>query len=205
MKRLFLSSYFTDVAELFPTFMESGLSGKRVTFIPTAAVPEKVRFYVDSDRKALEKLGLVIDVLDISAADPKTAEAKIRGNDMIFVSGGNTFYLLQEFRRTGADALVADAIRNGKPYIGSSAGSIILAGNIEYVKRMDSPKKAPELSGFDSLGVIDFFPLPHATNAPFKKAAEKIIAEYGGKIDLRPISNDQVITVTGDEVAIVSV
>ncbi len=199
MKRLFLSSYFTDVEEHLPEFMKNEHAGKRVTFIPTAANPEKVRFYVDSDRKALEKLGLVIDELDIGAASREAIGDTIGRNDIIFVSGGNTFYLLQELRRTGADAHIVDAIREGKPYIGSSAGSIILAPNIEYVKRMDSPKKAPGLSDFASLGVVDFYPLPHATNAPFKKTAEKIISEYGGKIDLRPISNDQFIMVVDDD------
>jgi dipeptidase E len=199
MKRLFLSSFFSQVAELFVEFMENGQSGKRVTFIPTAANPEKVTFFVDADRKALEKLGMTVDVLDIAAADHETMAEKIAQSDCIFVAGGNTFYLLQELRRTGADALISNEILNGKPYIGSSAGSVILSKNIAYVTRMDSPVEAPLLSNFDSLGAIDFYPLPHHTNAPFKKTVEKIIAAYAGKIDLRPFRNDQVFTVAGDE------
>ena len=61
-----------------------------------------------------------------------------------------------------------------------------------------------ELENFDSLGVVDFYPVPHHTNFPFKKAVEKIIKEYSTTLDLRPISNKQVITVVEDEVVIVS-
>jgi dipeptidase E len=67
---------------------------------------------------------------------------------------------------------------------------------------MDSPKKAPELADYDSLGVTDFYVLPHYTNAPFKKIVQKIIEEYESKLDLRPISNNQVIIVNGQNVAL---
>ena len=34
----------------------------------------------------------------------------------------------------------------------------------------------------------------------YKEATQKIVNEYSPKIDLRPISNNQVITVLGDEI-----
>jgi hypothetical protein len=85
-------------------FTQNTCSGKKVAFIPTTGVPEKVTFFVDSDKKSLEKLGLIIDELEVS--------------------------------------------------------------------------KASQI-------------VPHCTNFPFKKPAEKIIAEYSEKLDLRPIHNEQ--------------
>lgn len=67
---------------------------------------------------------------------------------------------------------------------------------------MDSPKKAPELTDYDALGVTDFYVLPHYTNAPFKKIVQKIIEEYDSELDLRPISNNQIIIVNGQEVTL---
>ena len=201
MNKLFLASSFKDVAGLFSTF-EGETEGKSVTFIPTASIVEKVTFYVKSGRKALEKMGLRIDELEISAASPDEIAAKLSQNDFIYVSGGNTFFLLQELRKSGADRLIKEQIAQGKVYIGESAGAIVAAPDIEFAGAMDSVKKAPELDGFTGLGMVDFYPVPHHTNAPFKKAVEKIIAVYGAQLDLRPISNQQAIFVKGDEARI---
>lgn len=201
-KRLFLASFFKDVTRLFLEFAGHDIQGKRVTFIPTASVPEKIKFYVGADRKALRKIGLVTDDLELTRATPAEIAARLRGNDYIFVSGGNTFFLLQELRRTGADEIIAAEIRAGKPYIGASAGSMIVAPDVAYAQAMDDCSAAPALASFAALGVVDFYPVPHHTNFPFKKAVEKIIARHGDTLDLRPISNRQAILVDGDRVEV---
>ena len=43
MKKMFLVSSFKDVAAILPNF-EKNLKGKTVTFIPTASIPEKIKF-----------------------------------------------------------------------------------------------------------------------------------------------------------------
>ena len=200
MKNLFLSSYFSGVTNLFSEFSNNDCSGKKVVFIPTANIPEKVHYYVESDKKALAKLGMVVDELEITVTTYEEAATRISDADCIFIEGGNTFFLLQELRRTGTDRLIVEQVEKGKTYIGVSAGSMILAKDIEYVKYMDKPAVAPDLNGdFTSLSIVDFYVVPHCTNFPFKKAAEKIINEYSGRYDLYPISNNQAVTVKGDE------
>ncbi len=199
MKKLFLVSSFNDVTNIFADF-EKNLNGKTVTFIPTASVVEKVAFYVDAGKNALEKLGLIIDELEISTASPNEISAKLKGNDFIYVTGGNTFFLLQELKRTGADKIIIEEVNAGKLYIGESAGAMVTATNIEYVKGMDSVKKAPDLVEFDALGLVDFYTVPHYTNAPFKKIAQKIVDNYSSTLNLAPISNDDAILVDNNEV-----
>jgi dipeptidase E len=205
VKKLFLASYFSGIATLFPDFTDNACSGKKVVFIPTASVPEKVTFYVGADKKALEKLGLIIDELEVSTASQDEIANKISSADYIFVEGGNTFFLLQELKRTGADKLITEHINNGKPYIGASAGSMIVSKDIEYVKYMDNPAVAEQLNNdFTALSIIDFCIVPHFTNFPFKKAAEKIVNLYSDKLDLRTISNNQAVIVDGDKIEIVT-
>ena len=201
MSKLFLASSFADVANILGQF-EENLSGKRVTFIPTASNVEKVIFYVNSGKKALEKLGLIIDKLDVSMADQEEIIKKLTKNDYIYVTGGNTFFLLQELKKSGADKIIVDQVNAGKLYIGESAGAMVASPNVEYAGPMDSVKKAPDLSGFDSLRLIDFCPVPHHTNSPFKKAVEKIITQYGSKFPLKPISNKEVILVDDNMVTV---
>jgi dipeptidase E len=200
MKKLFLSSYFAGVAKLLPDFIGTSCDGLNCVFIPTASNVEKVTFYIGTDKKALEKLRINIDELDISKAPKETIKTKIANADIIFVEGGNTFFLLQELKRTGTDKLIIEHINKGKPYIGASAGSMIVSKDIEYVKHMDNPDAAKDLhNDFLALSLVDFCIVPHCNNFPFKKAAAKIISEYSETLDLRPIHNAQVVIVKDDK------
>ncbi|GAE85775.1 Type 1 glutamine amidotransferase-like domain-containing protein [Bacteroides reticulotermitis] len=197
MKKLFLTSAFTEVAALLAATVNEDLQGKTVTFIPTASIPESVTFYVGAGKRALKKLGLIVDELELTTASTEEIAQKLKANDYIYVTGGNTFFLLQELKRTGADKILIEQINNGKLYIGESAGSIIMASQIEYVKDMDDCSEAKDLEDFSALNIVDFYPLPHHTNFPFKKAVEKIIAKYETELKLYPFSNSQVLFVDG--------
>lgn len=199
MKKMFLTSSFADVADLFLKFTQGKCAGKTATFIPTASLVEEVRFYVSAGKVALEKLGVSVDELEISTASKEEIESKLQKNDYIYIAGGNTFFLLQELKRTGADKLIIEQINLGKMYVGESAGTIVMSRNIEYVKEMDDFAAAPKLGSFSSLGLVDFYPVPHHTNFPFKESVENIISNYNGELDLYPISNKQVIIVNDNE------
>ncbi|MBP1755411.1 MAG: peptidase dipeptidase [Firmicutes bacterium] len=202
MRQLFLSSSFKEVADLLADFADRDLKGKKVTFIPTAAKHEKVNFYVKSGREVLEKMGLMVDDLEISTADPSEIVSKLQNNDFIYVTGGNAFFLLQELKKTGADRIIAEQILAGKLYIGESAGSVILTPNIDYLKDMDDPNAAPELDTYDALNIIDFYPLPHQNCFPFIKTVEKIMSKYQATLSLEPFSNSQAILICGDTVKV---
>lgn len=202
MKKLFLASSFKDVASLLADFAGEELNGKTVTFIPTASIPEKVKFYVASGRKALQKLGLTVDELEISKATVAEISDKLHQNDYIYVSGGNTFFLLQELRRSKADKFLIDHINAGKLYIGESAGSMIMAPDITYASSMDDYTIARDLVNYKALDMIRVYPLPHHTNFPFKKTVEKIISKFGAEIELFPISNAQVLLIEGENVSV---
>ncbi len=199
---IFLTSSFADVADLFVTFTQGECRGKTVTLIPTASLAEEVNAYLIAAKDALVEAGLAIDELEVSTASQQDIADKLERNDYIYVAGGNTFFLLQELKRTGADKLIAEQVRAGKCYIGESAGSAVLAPDIEYLQRLDDPSAAPDLDSSVSLALVDFYPLPHYGNAPLKEAVEQVLVEYNDTLDLRPFSNDQAIVIVGISVDI---
>ena len=201
MKKLFLCSSFKDAVPLFVS-LGLDLKGKSVTFIPTAGNVEKIVFYISSGKKELEKLGLTVDVLDVAANTSAQIEASLAKNDFIYVSGGNTFYLLQELKKCNAAQCIINQVAAGKLYIGESAGAMAASPDIAYAAAMDSVKKAPDLETTSALSLSDFYTVPHCANPPFKKAAEKIIATYGSSQNLTPISNRQAIWVDGNEITV---
>jgi len=204
MTKLFLTSYLAEVAGLIENH-EDGLEGKAVTFIPTASIPEEIDFYVDDARRAFERLGLTVDNLNISTASISEIEGKLGNNEYIYVTGGNTFFLLQELRRSGADKIILEQVKSGKTYIGESAGSVILSPNIAYIQEMDNADIVKGLESCEGLNLVDFYPLPHYGNQPFKDAAEHILSSFSNEINLYPCSNNQVITVVDGSAELLTV
>lgn len=66
----------------------------------------------------------------------------------------------------------------------------------------DPIEKAPELEDYSSLGLVDFYTIPHYGNFPFKKKGEKVIQLYNEKLQLIPISNKQAIFIEDSNIQI---
>jgi uncharacterized peptidase lmo0363 len=204
MQKLFLASLFKDVFQIFIDFANENLVGKTVTFIPTAAIPDKLDFHIRYSKELLAKMGLIVYELEISTASHSDIVKKLENNEYIYVAGGNTFFLLQEMNRTGTGNLIKTQINTGKLFIGESAGAILVAPDIEYSKDTDNPLMAPNLKSYDALNIVDFNPVPHYNDASLKEAVDIVISKYGTKLPLVPFSNSQAILVIGKEKQIVS-
>ena len=201
MKKLILVSMLYQVTDLVKT-IEPELAGKTVTYIPTAGIVEETEGMVEEETTILESLGLAVDVLDVSAASYESIVNSLTKNDIIFIGGGNTFFLLQELRRSGADKILVQEVNKGKLYIGESAGAVIAWPDIGYCSGMDSPEKAPELTDYTGLGLVDFYIVPHIGNKEMGEAAEKAVEEYNSRLDLKIITDRQIIQVDGENLKI---
>ena len=111
MVKLFLCSYFAAVSSFTPQFVGGDLKGKKLAFIPTASLFEEYTDYVDEAKEAFENLGLNIEVLDVSGAPKDLIERTLQSCDLIYVSGGNTFYLLQELEKSGAKTIILEQVK----------------------------------------------------------------------------------------------
>ena len=204
MKEIFLCSYFTEVAALLPQSVPTSLCGKTVAFIPTASIHEDFNQYVEEGREALASLGLTIKELEIAQCEQKEIETVLRNCDCIYVSGGNTFFLMQELRRTGTDRLIVEQVEKGKLYIGESAGAMVFAPNIEYATKMDNHlSMTPGFEDFTALGIVNFYPVVHFNSFPFIEAT-RIVIQENCHLPLKPITNKQAIVVIGDTISIQS-
>ena len=201
MKKILLVSMMHNVTDLLKE-AEPDLKGKKVVYIPTAAIAEEIEGMAEEETRMLEDMGLIVDELEVSTASRKTVMEKLTKNDMIFVGGGNTFFLLQELKRSGADQIISQEVEKGKLYIGESAGAIAACPDIRYSAEMDVPEKAPELTGYTGMGLVDFYVVPHLGHPEMGPAAERIIEQYSSVPDLKVINDYQAILVKGDKVRI---
>lgn len=82
--------------------------------------------YTDRVRSAFHPIGIEVTGIhefDSARDEVKTAEA-------LFVGGGNTFVLLNRLYEEGLLPALRNAVRNGTPYLGTSAGSNITGPNV---------------------------------------------------------------------------
>lgn len=196
MKKLFLVSLFQNVAGLLKSVVD--VKGKTVTYIPTASKVEKLGFFIRIGKWALRFSGMKVEELEISQATRQQIKDTLARNDIIFVAGGNTFFLLQELRRSGADQLIMDEVHQGKLYIGESAGAIIACPDIGYSAIMDDPAKAADLTDYTGLGLVDFYVVPHYQSREFKASSERMVQENQDQKELAVINDNQVIWVHED-------
>src|SRR6266404_1345780 len=85
------------------------------------------------------------------------AREAIEQTDAIFVGGGNTFRLLKALQDLDLLDPIRRKVKDGVPYIGSSAGSNVAGPTIKTTK--DMPIVQPR--SFDSLGLVPFQISPH--------------------------------------------
>ena len=192
MRKLFLASSFADTYHLLPDFVGEELTNKSVVFIDTASHTEERKSYVDKARTAFEDLGLTVIPGNLFAPSIKS---DIEECDYIYVAGGNTFYLMQELKKSGVDQLIINHVNQGKVYIGESAGTIIMSPNIEYIKEMDDITQGSELTDYTGFNMIDVYPLPHVGNKYLNDAVETIKEKYSEKINLHLFSDEEVLLI----------
>ena len=195
--KLFLTSYLAGTKKLVNDFL-SALQPKEIVFVPTAANVEAYRGYVDEAVAAFQEMGFELRMLDVSRAEPEDAFSVIGTCRCLYVSGGNTFYLLQELKKKGLVEVIKSRVNDGMLYIGESAGAIIASHSVEYSQIMDDRSVAAELEDCFGLGLVDYCVLPHNGEFPFVEAAAETIARYGEKLNLVPLNNCEAVVVDGN-------
>ena len=98
--------------------------------------------------------------------------------------------------------MIKEQIADGMVYVGESAGAIITAKDIDYIKIMDDKAVAKELNDTEALNEVDFYVLPHLGEEPFVESAQDTLDTYSDQLNLLPLNNRQAVLVEGEEVKV---
>ena len=203
MKNMILTSSLYESIKLVKKFLNEKIASKKILFIPTATNVDEYKKYIHLTQKVFEDFGYEVENFDISVFPEEVAKEKLLEAEIIFISGGNTFYLLQELKKKNLISYLKERIGKGLIYIGESAGSVITAPNIEYASVMDDKTLAEELDDYTGLNLVDFYVVPHFEEEPFVESSRKIVELYKDKLDLKLINNKEIILVENDDFKIV--
>ena len=202
MKNMILTSSLYESIELVKKFLDKNTESKKILFIPTAANVEEYKKYMHLTQKAFEDFGYEVENFDVSVFSEEIAKEKLSEAKIVFISGGNTFYLLQELKRKNLITYLKERIENGLLYIGESAGSVIAAPDIEYASVIDDETVATELDDYAGLNLVDFYIVPHFEEEPFVESSRNTVELYKDKLDLKLINNKEAILVENNNFTI---
>jgi len=109
--------------------------------------------YTEVARKFFKGLGVQI----IGAHELDNRPEEILKHDGLFIGGGNTFVLLQWLYQRNWISVIQEAVANGMPYMGTSAGTNVATRGIHTTNDMPIAE-VPRLS---ALGLVNFHINPH--------------------------------------------
>lgn len=134
----------------------------RVCFIPTAADPEEDKWFLEKDKKRLSELGFSITEIDLKQENEDSLRDKLAKFDLIFVEGGNTFYLMKYIRESRFDKIIKEFSDRDIIYIGVSAGSYVAGPDISPAQwKYAEDKNIVGLKDLRGMGLVNFIISPH--------------------------------------------
>jgi dipeptidase E len=121
----------------------------KIGFIPTAANSERGdKEWLINDLYRIKQQGYFVDIIELTALTPDAIFKALKDVDVIFVGGGNTFYLSYWLQKSGLFKLLPELLKT-KVYAGISAGSMIMGESLALSSQAQSNPKAFEDEDYD--------------------------------------------------------
>jgi dipeptidase E len=147
---------------------------------------------------------LAVGLADVEFFDFDTRpSAGLAAFDLVYLAGGNPYYLLQRVRETEADSVLEEMIAAGRPVIGSSAGALLLGRSLNAVPVFDTSVPDLGCKNPTGLGIVPFTVLPHTNRwkARFADYAARLAAaRVLCRSEIVELADDESLLVEGDAI-----
>src|SRR3989338_5347560 len=174
----------------------------RVAFVTTAAYGEsKNPAWMEKDKQLLYNCGIKqIEDLDFKDKTQKDLEKILSNKEIIFVNGGNTFYLLKWVNESGFNKVLPGFLKRGGLYVGVSAGSYIACPTIEAATWKHQDRNRIGITIFTALNLVPFLITAH-----FQKKYRAIVDQTakGTKYPIVALSDTQAVLVQNGKIKVV--
>lgn len=146
----------------------------------------------------LEALGYAVEFIDFDT----DGAGRLMDADLIYLSGGDPFYLLERIRHIGAEDELRHACARGALLVGSSAGALVLGPDLEHIRLVDpgEPEHANPAMG---LGLCSLFVLPHYSRLVERDPGiEAVIRQFEltRSIRVERLDDGQAIVIDGERI-----
>jgi dipeptidase E len=202
--KLFLSSQAISEQQAPYLIQLVGKDAKdiKIALIENAAdVEVQPKGWLLRNRQMIQSHGFEVENIDLRqySYNLEALNTKLLEKDVIWLGGGNVYYLRWILRDTGAENIIKDLVKSGTVYGGGSAGAIVAGPTLRYFELADDPKASPGVI-YGGLAFTDKVIVPHMDK---KKYAALI---YGINDSLKadgyktvPITDAQALVIDGDK------
>lgn len=202
MRTILLTSAGMDMKDEILKILPKPANQIKLAHIITASKVEKDLSYLEKERKEMQNLGFKVEEIDIEGKSENEIRNLLTDKDIIYVQGGNTFYLLKHIRKGGFDKVVKELLEKGVIYVGVSAGSIVAGPTIETSNWGDGDNNIVGLTDLTGMHLVNFNVVVHYIK-DHKDIIEKEIPK--SKYPARILTDNQAILVRGNEVEFLEV
>lgn len=157
--------------------------------------------WVKNARNSLLDAGVAVTQLDLrphqGGKDQETLREALSSADVIWVGGGNTFYLNWLLEDSGACDIIIELVKADKVYAGGSAGAIVAGPTIAGFEAADDSSFAPE-QVLSCMALTDTVVIPHWGRGDYGPIMERIaqqLTEEG--YTTQPLTDREALLVDG--------
>jgi dipeptidase E len=142
VKLLLTSSGITNdtLAHILEELAGKSFDDMKIVFIPTAALYDAgEKSWLINDMYRLIQRGAKVEIVDLAHLDKDELTERLKDSDVIFIGGGNPFYLSYWMEKSGMYDILSEILKS-KVYAGISAGSMVMGLLHWYARqRRDRP------------------------------------------------------------------
>lgn len=204
MKTLFLTSAGLKAKAIQRELLKilpKPASKMKLAHVITASKAEENTGYVDRDRKEMKNMGFKVVDIDIEDKTEDELRKLLEYVDIIYVQGGNGFYLLKHVRVSGFENVVRELLERGVIYIGVSAGTYIACPTIEMHSWKGKERNRFGVIDLAAMNLVPFLVSVHYNREKYKKGVKEGAAR--SRYPVKILTDDQALLVTNGEVQLV--
>jgi dipeptidase E len=202
MKRLvlFSSPKSCDFEEILSKIFPQELENKVLAYLPTYAKYLNQE-YTDFWKSVADRFNAEFIYMGIDKGTDKDKVEMLKKANVLVMTGGNTFWLLDYLRTSGLDKAILEMTKNDDYVIaGWSAGAMVMTptiaiGGLPHRDGGKSPmdENKVKLSDLNGLSLVDFEIFPHYLESDQKQTLEDYKKET--KNEVRALTDDEYIVI----------
>lgn len=189
----------------------------KIAFIPTAQNPERGdKEWLINDLYRIRQQGYQVDIIELTALKPEAILEALEDKDVIFVGGGNTFYLSYWLQKSGLFDVLPKLLET-KVYAGISAGSMVMGESLVLSSQAQKNPQAFEDEDYDlvvstgqgsgkTLGLAPLIFRPHLNSRWAPNARNEIIAKKAAKLTgkVYALDDDSALKIVDNNIEVIS-
>jgi dipeptidase E len=193
MKRivLFSTPSPTNIDTLLALIFPKEISNKMFAYMPSDGENIKEK-YVKEWREYAQRSGAKFELVNNSIPNAQGEIDKLMKANVLVMTGGNTFKLLSNLRKSGLDKAIKEfSGKNEFILAGFSAGALVLTPTIEVCNLPNYDKNEVGLKDLTGLGVVSFEVFPHYSEQEYSDLLNKYKNQTSNVV--REITNEDFI------------